>query len=147
VLQTTPRRVVVAALVVYLALVARVTLWPAPASPSTFDLVRAVLEWLSRVGVPITYAGLEAGANVVLFLPFGVLVGLLVRRSWLVVVLGFAASTTIELCQLLFLPSRFPTVQDVVLNTLGTAIGVLALRSLQGRAARRGADAAPTTTG
>ena len=82
-----------------------------------------------------------------MFVPFGVLVGLLLRRSWLVVLLAFCLSAAIELAQLLFLPTRVPTVQDVVLNTLGTAIGVLGLRSLQGRAARRDADAARTTTG
>ena len=147
VLQTAPRRVVVAALVVYLAVVACVTLWPAPASPSTFDLVRAVLAWLARAGVPLTYAGLEAAANVVMFVPFGVLVGLLVRRSWLVVVLGFALSAGIETAQLLFLPSRFPTVQDVALNTLGAGIGVLGLRLVQGMAIRRRADGVTSTTG
>lgn len=138
---------VTTALVVYLALVARLTLWPAPAPSSTFDVVRAVLDWLSGWGVPITYAGLEAGANVVMFLPFGVLVGLLVRRSWLVVVLGFALSATIELAQLLFLPSRVPTVQDVVLNTLGAALGVLGLRLVRSVAARREAAATRATTG
>ena len=81
VLQPSARRGVVVALAVYLALVARLTLWPAPAPSSTFDLVRELLAWLSRIGVPLTYAGLEAGANVLMFVPFGVLVGLLVRRA------------------------------------------------------------------
>ena len=145
--QTTSRRVVTTALAVYLALVARLTLWPAPAPSSTFDLVRAVLDWLSGVGVPLTYAGLESGANVVMFVPFGVLVGLLVRRSWLVVGLGFALSAGIELAQLLFLPSRVPTVQDVVLNTLGAVLGLLGLRLVQSIVARREATAARATTG
>lgn len=122
---------------VYLALVARLTLWPAPAPSSTFDLVRSVLAWLSRTGIPLTYAGLEAGANVVMFVPFGVLVGLLVRRWWLVVLLGFGLSAAIELAQLFFLPTRVATVQDVVVNTLGAALGVLGLHLVRWRMARR----------
>lgn len=122
---------------IYLAVVARLTLWPAPASPSTFDLVRAVLSWLSQIGVPLTYAGLEAVANVIMFVPFGVLVGLLLRRSWLVVLLAFCLSAAIELAQLLFLPTRVPTVQDVVLNTLGATLGVLGLRLVRSLMTRR----------
>jgi VanZ family protein len=121
------RRLTVAALVVYLALVARVTLWPEPAPDETFDVVRAVVGWLSDRGVPVTYAGVEAVSNVVMFVPFGVLAGLLVRRWWVVVLLAGATSAAIELAQRAFLPTRVPTVQDVVMNTLGAALGVLAL--------------------
>ncbi|WP_028047250.1 VanZ family protein [Cellulomonas sp. URHE0023] len=146
-LQPTARRRVVVALTVYLALVARLTLWPAPAPSSSFDLVREVLAWLARVGVPITYAGLEAAANVVMFVPFGVLVGLLVRRGWLVVVLGLCLSAAIELTQLLLLPTRVPTVQDVVLNTLGAALGVLGLQAVRSVKARRRVARRPATSG
>jgi len=114
------------------------TLWPSPAPDETFDVVRAVVGWFSDRGWPVTYAGVEAVANVVMFLPFGVLVGLLVRRWWVVVLLALATSTAIELAQLAFLPTRVPTVQDVVLNTVGAALGVLALRLWARRAASRG---------
>jgi hypothetical protein len=130
------RRVVVV-LVLYLGLVARVTLWPQPAPDETFDVVRAVVAWLSDRGVPVTYGGVEAVSNVVMFVPFGVLVGLLVRRWWVVVLLACATSTAIELAQLAFLPTRVPTVQDVVLNTLGAALGVMALGISSRRAAGR----------
>ena len=146
-LQPSVRRGVVVALAVYLALVARMTLWPAPASPSTFDLVRELLAWLSRIGVPLSYAGLEAGANVLMFVPFGVLVGLLVRRIWLVVLLGFCLSAAIELTQLLLLPTRFATVQDVAMNTLGAALGVLGLQAVRSLATRRRARNLRATTG
>jgi VanZ family protein len=122
------RRKTAAALAVYLLLVARLTLWPEPAPDETFDVVRAVVGWLSEHGAPVTYAGVEAVSNVLMFVPFGVLVGLLVRRWWVVVLLAFATSAAIELAQRAFLPTRVPTVQDVVLNTLGAALGVLALR-------------------
>jgi glycopeptide antibiotics resistance protein len=147
VLQPTARRRVVVALSVYLALVARLTLWPSPAPSRSFDLVREVLAWLSRLGAPITYAGLEATANVLMFVPFGVLVGLLVRRRWLVVVLGLCLSGAIELTQLLLLPTSVPTVQDVVLNTVGAALGVLGLQAVRSLRARRRAAIRPATTG
>ncbi|WP_456786649.1 VanZ family protein [Cellulomonas sp. P5_C5] len=120
------RRVTVAALVVYLALVARITLWPEPAPDETFDLVRAALDLLRSLGLPLTYSGLEFAANIAMFVPFGVLVGLLTppRRVWLVIGAGAATSVAIELAQLAFLPERVSDPRDVVANTLGTAIGV-----------------------
>ncbi len=102
---------------------------------------------MSGVGVPLTYAGLEAGANVLMFVPFGVLVGLLVSRAWLVVALAFCLSTSIELAQLAFLPTRVATLQDVVLNTLGAAVGLLCLRLVRRARARRRSLAARTTSG
>ncbi|WP_448631360.1 VanZ family protein [Cellulomonas soli] len=107
--------------------VVRLTLWPAPAPDDTFDVVRAVIGWFVDHGIPVTYAGVEAVANVLMFVPFGVLTGLLLVRRWPIVPMAAALSGAIELSQLLFLPTRVPTVQDVVLNTLGAGLGLLAL--------------------
>lgn len=141
------RRRVVAGLVAWSAVVVRVTLWPKPAPDDTFDVVRAVLAWLQERGVGLTYAVVEAVANVVMFVPFGVLVGLLLPRRWWAVALGALTSAAIELAQLAFLPSRVPTVQDVVMNTLGAAVGVALLAAYGARRARRTrTDDATTTT-
>ncbi|UZN04163.1 VanZ family protein [Cellulomonas sp. S1-8] len=114
-------------LAVYLAAVAVVTLRPAPPDDGTLGVVRTVVAWLVRSGAPVTFGGLEAVANVVMFVPFGVLVGLLLRRPWWVVVLlGATTSALIETIQR-WLPTRYPTLQDLVLNTLGAAVGVVAL--------------------
>lgn len=147
---TRTRHVIQAALVVYLLLVAWITLTPDLADNDALGRVRVITQWLTARGVPVTYAGVEAGANVVMFVPFGVLVGLLARpaRAWWarVVAGGLVLSAGIETAQLLFLPSRVPTVQDVVMNTLGAALGVLVLlvgRRLRiARRARRGSGAA-----
>lgn len=120
------RRVPAMLLVPYLVAVGVVTLSPAPASDETLGTVRTVVAWLARHGLPVTYLGVEAVANVVMFVPFGVLVGLLLRRWWAVVLLAAATSTLIETVQLA-LPTRFSTVQDVVMNTLGAGVGVVAL--------------------
>ncbi len=135
----THRRVLSVVLAGYLAAVARITLWPEPADEGTFGVVRRVIAALAGHGLPLTYAGVEAGANVLMFVPFGVLVPLVVplpdrwrrwrRWRWLLVVAaGLLTSAAIELSQLLFLPTRYATVQDVALNTLGAALGALAVR-------------------
>lgn len=129
------------ALVVYLAAVAVVTLRPAGPDDASLGLVRRFVAWLAELGVPVTFLGLEAVANVVMFVPFGVLVGALLRRPWWVVVLlGCATSVLIETVQR-WLPTRYPTVQDVVMNTLGAAVGVGVLALvLRERARRRARD-------
>ncbi|MFC8190575.1 VanZ family protein [Cellulomonas sp. NPDC057328] len=123
-----PRRVVVAALVAYLAAVAAVTMTPGRTYDGSLGAVRTVLAWLAERGVPLPFELVEAVANVVMFVPFGVLVGLLLglRRWWAVLLLALATTVTIETVQRV-LPDRFSTVQDVVMNTLGGAIGLALL--------------------
>lgn len=123
------RRVIVCAAALYLLGVARMTLWPDFASPEQFDALRSAVAWLTARSIPVSYDGVEAAANVVMFVPFGVLGGLLVSRRgrWAVLTAGCATSAAIETSQLLFLPTRVATVQDVVLNTAGTAVGLLGL--------------------
>lgn len=71
-------------------------------------------------------------ANVILFVPLGVLIGAWTgreagRRAWRAIVLLVAISVSFETLQL-FVPARFPSIDDVVANTLGGALGVLLLR-------------------
>jgi glycopeptide antibiotics resistance protein len=76
-----------------------------------------------------TLAG--AAGNVALFLPFGFLLPLLAPRMdrwWRTVGAGFATSTAIELTQFAFPGLRRPDVNDVLMNTLGAALGFAAYR-------------------
>jgi glycopeptide antibiotics resistance protein len=76
-----------------------------------------------------TVAG--AVANVALFVPLGFLLPLLLPRFdrlWRTVAAGFALSTVIELSQVAFPGVRRADVNDVLMNTLGTAVGFLAYR-------------------
>ena len=76
-----------------------------------------------------TLAG--AAGNVALFLPFGFLLPLLAPRMdrwWRTVGAGFALSAAIELTQLAFPGLRRPDVNDVLMNTLGAALGFAAYR-------------------
>ena len=63
---TRTRHLTRAALVVYLLLVAWITLTPDLADHDALGKVRVVTQWLTDRGVPVTYAGVEAGANVVM---------------------------------------------------------------------------------
>jgi len=82
----------------------------------------------------VTYTQLESFANVVLFVPFGLLIALLVpTRWWWVVVVGLVAvAGGIELGQALFLPGRVPSIDDVLANSTGGAIGVIIAGVIRG---------------
>ena len=93
-------------------------------------LVRSVAQFISGFGLPfwLVFRVLEFGANIVMFVPFGVLVplafGRLDRRvAWLTIAAGAGLSMAIELSQLV-IPGRVSSVLDVVANTLGAAVGV-----------------------
>jgi glycopeptide antibiotics resistance protein len=90
-----------------------------------------------------TLAG--AAGNVALFVPLGFLLPLLLLRLdrlWRTVAAGFALSAAIELSQAAFPGIRRPDVNDVLMNTIGTAVGYLAYRLLaRARRPRRPAPA------
>jgi glycopeptide antibiotics resistance protein len=80
-----------------------------------------------------TLAGVAG--NVALFLPFGFLLPLLARgmdRWWRTAGAGFALSAAIELSQVAFPGVRRPDVNDVLMNTLGAALGFAAYRLAAG---------------
>lgn len=92
----------------------------------------------------VTYTQLESFANVMLFVPFGLLIALLVPTSWWwLVVLGLiTVAGGIELGQALFLPGRVPSLDDVIANSTGGVAGVLIAAVIRGigwaiRTARR----------
>lgn len=115
------------ALAAWFVAVGVITMRPAPPDDETLGLAIRFIGWLASLGLPVTVPGMEASANVVMFVPFGVLVGLLLARPWWVVVLlGAATSGLIETVQR-WLPTRWSTLQDVVMNTTGAAVGVLGL--------------------
>jgi VanZ family protein len=142
-LRSAARLTVWLALALYIGLLALIVLWPVPVDRPARGLLGDVLETLHRHGVPawINYGVVEAAANVLLFLPFGLLAGLLLprRRRWLAAAGAVLLSAGIELAQSGLLPERFGTVQDVLANTAGAVLGVAAASLLPGqRPVRRG---------
>ena len=63
-------------------------------------------------------------ANVLMFIPFGLLLSLLDKRVWLVLLVGFSFSCLIEILQFV-LKVGLCELDDVFHNTLGTLIGLL----------------------
>ncbi|WP_164874424.1 VanZ family protein [Rathayibacter festucae] len=143
---TPSRRVRVALILLYSILLVGVVLWPEPVDAGLHDEIARWIWRLNAAGVDqITYADIESISNVLLFVPFGVLVALLIapRKEWIAIVIGVAASTGAETLQWLLLPDRFATVSDVIANGIGAALGafsVAVLRVAAGRRARRAAS-------
>lgn len=76
----------------------------------------------------LLYQLLYSVGNVMLFFPFGVFVPYLFKHTnhfFIIVLLGFLTSLTIELTQMLFTPTRLATVDDLFFNTAGALIGYL----------------------
>lgn len=121
------RALLVAASCVYAAAVWWMTLRPSIYDERTGGILRGVLHALA--GWPgtawVTFDLLEFAANVIMFLPLGVLFVAWRRPWWQGVLAGVGISSSIETVQLLFLPTRVADVRDVVANTLGAAIGVV----------------------
>ena len=106
-----------------------------------FRLARFVSEH-AGVSLSTSYTVFEFAANIALFIPFGLLIAAAWPRTnaWWIILLGFSASAAIELVQTL-LPSRYPTLSDVIANTLGAIIGCCAVRLFAPRPRSRAATA------
>ncbi|WP_458040784.1 MULTISPECIES: VanZ family protein [Bacteria] len=111
-----------AALFVYGVTLAAIALWPTHVDEPASDLIRTVTRAISW----LTYPRIEFAANIALFIPFGALLSILFPKGrwWLVIAAAVATSITAELLQMLA-ADRTSTVQDVVANTSGAALGVL----------------------
>ncbi len=132
-------------LLAYIVVVLVITLWPSPPDPGANPLLLRLLDWAHGAGLPAAFdlVTLEVVANVVMFVPLGLLLASSARvpRPWLAVAAGLALSAAIETTQIA-LPGRYPTLQDVVANTAGAALGaaaVVATRAVRARRARRAA--------
>lgn len=121
-----------AALVGYLLFVGFTVWLPATVSAKVTGLVGLLAQWVADAGIaPYRPSAvvLEVLANVALFVPVGLLLAFALPRLrlWQIVLIGALMSGLIETVQG-FMPSRFPTISDVLANTAGAAIGgVIAL--------------------
>ena len=128
---------------IYVAVVAFIVFWPGSDVPSSS--VQRIHGWLQELGAPadLSRERVEFGLNVLLFVPLSLLGSLLKPRwtwsSWVVV--GYVATFSIELTQVLLLPDRSATMQDVVANTGGALIGALIAWAIRhGSAVRQSQD-------
>lgn len=132
--------VLTALTLVYLGLVAWITLGPQPLDDQAQGVLYRALRVLGRHDATdwITYDRVEFAANVAMFLPIGVFLLLLFgrRQWWLAIILGFLMTVGIEVAQLA-LPGRVSDLRDVVSNTTGATLGVLVALLLTAGKARR----------
>jgi glycopeptide antibiotics resistance protein len=124
----------------YLALVGWITLGPQPFDSNTGGLIWRALRLFQRYEATdwITYSRLEFGANVAMFVPIGLFFLLLFGRRlwWLSVLFGVGLTIAIEIAQL-FLPGRVSDPRDLVANSSGAFIGVMAGLVLTASKARK----------
>ena len=122
-------RVAAALLVAYVAVAAIVLLWPTPIDEglkSRLKHVALVLQgdFGSRI---VTYGLIDSAANVLFFVPLGILVTIMVasRLWWVAPALGLALSSVAETAQFFLLSERYASLADVAANTSGAIIGTL----------------------
>lgn len=115
-----------------------IAFWPQPVDSGA----GRVIGWLIRVVPGLTYERLEFGSNIALFVPFGIAVGMLLRRHrYLVLPVALLATLTIESAQAVLLPARTPSLYDILANVAGASIGLIVLATyeeLRRRRARSG---------
>ncbi|OSP09231.1 VanZ family protein [Microbacterium sp. LEMMJ01] len=117
------------ALVGYLLFVGFTVWLPASVSSKVTGLVGVTARWVAEAGIASYQQSavvLEILANVALFVPVGLLLPFAWPRLrlWQVTLAGGLLSIVIESVQGL-MPSRFPTVSDVIANTTGTFLGAV----------------------
>lgn len=125
----------------FLAFLALVGFWPSPVDQPVQKQLAAFLVLIHILGAPawIDYGFVEAAANVALFVPLGVLAALVFqnKRWWQIGGLGLLISGFMELGQLLFLHSRFPSALDLATNTAGSLLGFLLVARHRSRSRAR----------
>ncbi|WP_347978080.1 VanZ family protein [Microbacterium sp. ProA8] len=109
-------------LILYGVALALIAFWPVPVDREMTGLLRA----LARAVPLLSYDVVEFGANVLLFVPLGILLALAMpRHRPLVVPVALVVTGAIEAGQALFLDERTASLRDVLANTLGAAAGLL----------------------
>ncbi|MBF4462551.1 MULTISPECIES: VanZ family protein [unclassified Rathayibacter] len=128
----------------WLAVIALITLLPAPyPAGQPNDVVLAIIAFLGST--PLTgwfdVEVAEFTANVLLFVPLGALVAAQLPRRYrpTAALIGLAVSAAVETAQLLWLPTRVADVRDLCSNGLGSLLGTLLTMALaRTSTARRG---------
>lgn len=145
---TLPRRIGAAGFLLCLTAVLAITLNRTTVDEGRGEWVEFALRVLHRVGFPdaFGYAHLEFMANVVMFVPLGVLLALALdpSRRWIAAIALPLFSVGVELFQFFFLPARYATISDVIANSIGAWIGVGAVVMLSQFYSRRRRNPEPS---
>ena len=79
----------------------------------------------------LTYPRIEFSANILLFVPLGVLLMLILRRRYLILPIAIVVTVAIECSQALLLDKRTPSVLDIIANTAGACLGMLIVAAVE----------------
>ena len=97
---------------------------------SLFHEIKLVPFWSYSAWIENGFlSGRQILLNMLLFVPLGYLMGSAVRKPWLGIAICISMSFTIELLQFLFYLGTVD-VDDIISNTVGASIGLLAQRKL-----------------
>lgn len=111
-------------MIAYAIVVAVIVFWPEHVDKGMGSFLRTVMHYIPLV----TPRRVEFGSNILLFVPLGILLAILMpRRRYLVAPIGFVVTLTIESVQGVLLGGRTASVSDLIANTAGTCIGLLAI--------------------
>ena len=122
------KKITTALLISYLAAIAIVGFWPERVDTAFRGDVVRVVETMSSNGFAyMSYDLVDAAANVMWFVPIGVLALITIgRRYWIVaLLLCVALSCVVEVVQASVLSSRVGSISDVVANSMGAVMGIL----------------------
>lgn len=101
---------------------ALVAFWPVPVDSGAGPFLRSI----THIFPVLTYSRIQFGANIVMFVPLGLLLSFILRRErWLVLPIAFLTSVTIETGQAIALAARTPSVLDIIANTAGACAGMV----------------------
>lgn len=128
------RRLLTAIAAAYAVALAVVLFWPSHVDgEGGFVRFDPLLDALAALGIPAwaSYPWVEFAANSALFVPLGVLWASAartprLRRAASAALIGAAVSIAVELGQRFLLDERTTDPRDVIANTLGSVLGVLA---------------------
>lgn len=120
-------------LLIYGAMLALIAFWPVPVDRGAAGLLRTI----TRTVPWLTYGVIETTANVLLFVPLGMLLALaLPLHRGLVVPIALATTLVIESGQALLLTQRTPSLRDIVANVIGAMVGLAVVHVVQWRSRR-----------
>ncbi|WP_461474204.1 VanZ family protein [Microbacterium sp. HJ5] len=97
-------------------------------APARGEFMQAMDAVTAPLLVGVAYGDAERVLNTVMFVPLGATIALLLKARWwpVAILTGFVVSAAVEYAQA-SIPGRVPDPEDVVWNTFGAAIGVVAV--------------------
>jgi VanZ family protein len=133
-------RIIRILLAAYIALIGVIVFWPTPVDRPVAGRIRTAVGVVQEAGATsVSYNTVEITANVLMFVPLGVLLVLAVPRLpwWWAPIAAGLFSCTIEFVQFAFVAQRNATGVDALANTSGAVIGALVIYLVQMWSIRR----------